>query len=300
MRNQDKTKARFFALGCMLLVSSCVSITEEEQARLDAEYELSSTCSEITDVFNEVISKNNDLLRYDDALENYESTGLYGDTGFNASAPSNYFDAYNEASVKLSAIQSSLSGTTEILESPLVELLRIVENPDAYVSPTGDIRTAKWNSRVEEMNRLSDVVNALCERDNTIREGVTYTKSEQCDLSCQFTRESEVDNVLVPSDSNGKKNELEFWTYRTIIGSVSDVSKYYLSTLSEKGWKFQSEESRLDPVGDSEDEYLVSQVWCRTSPKYLNLLLIVSDTVKEPGVTMISLGTDTDRSSGCK
>jgi hypothetical protein len=301
MSNQSRTRSILLFLGCTLVFASCVSITPEEQARLDAEYELNSLCSEVTDSFNEVLEKGKDLLRYDDALENYESTGLYGDTGFNANAPSNFFRAYEDANIEVSSFLSSLTGPTMLLQSPLNDLKKIVANPGATVSPMGDIYTSKWNKRVFEMNRLSDVLNALCENDNTIRDGAIYTKSEKCDLSCQFRSESEVKDVLVPSDSKGKKNELGFWKFRTNVGSVSDVSKHYLSTLSEKGWKFQSEESRLDPISESDDdEYLIAQVWCRTSPKYLNLLLIVSDLAKEPGTTLISLGTDTDRSSECK
>ena len=283
-----------------MLLASCVSISPEEQAKIDAEYELSSVCSDITDSFNDVLEKNKDLLRYDDALENYASTGLYGDTGFNASAPSNYFSSYDSALSELNSVNMTLSGPTNILRNPLRELIEIVENPGATVSSMGDIYTSKWNARVNEMNRLSDVLNALCESDQTVREGAIYSASESCNLQCQFSLDSKVSNVLAPSDSTAEKTGFGNWEYKTKVGSVSDVSKYYLSTLSEKGWKFQSEESRLDPVGDTDDEFMVSQVWCRTKPNYLNLLLIVSDSIQTPGTTSIILGTDTDKSFGCK
>ena len=283
-----------------MLLASCVSITPEEQAKIDAEYEISSVCSDITDSFNDVLEKNKDLLRYDDALENYESTGVYGDTGFNASAPSNYFSSYETALLDLTSVNEALSGPTSILRNPVRELIEIVENPGATVSSMGDIYTSKWNARVDEMNRLSDVLNALCESDQTVREGAVYTVSESCNIQCQFSIESKISYVPVPSDSASEKSGFGNWEYKTKVGSVSDVSKYYLSSLSEKGWKFQSEESRLDPVGDTDDEFVVSQVWCRTKPSYLNLLLIVADSVKTPGITSITLGTDTDKSFGCK
>jgi hypothetical protein len=293
-----KRKIHTTFIFCALALSSCVTTTEAERERIDSEQKINWTCVDVNDSLANVIKKDNGLVRYDNALDNYARTGKYGDLGFNVEAPQDYFDAYEEAAIQFSEIKNDLVGPTLILDSALKDLIKIVQNPESAVSPMGKINTAKWNARSERINKLSAVVDALCQADETIRTDVVYSASSTCDLNCHFSQKSKIANVLVPDDAKGVKNQFDFWEFQTKVGSVSEISKFYLSTLTSKGWKLQLE-SKLDPTEDAETGFLVSQIWCRTSPTYLNLQLIVNDLVVRPGVTYISLGTDKDKSLGC-
>ncbi len=293
-----KHKIHTTIIFCALALSSCVSLTEADKARMDSEEKINWTCADINDSLANIIKKDNELVRYDNALDNYARIGEYGDLGFNADAPQDYYDAYEEAVTQFSEIKNELVGPTLILNSALKDLIRIVQNPESAVSPMGKIYTAKWNARSERINKLSATVDALCQSDETIRTDVVYTASNTCDLNCHFSQKSKITNVLVPDDAKGVKTQFDYWEFQTKVGSVSEISKFYLSTLTSKGWKLQLE-SQLDPTKDAEKGFLVSQIWCRTSPTFLNLHLIVNDLVVRPGITYISLGTDKDKSLGC-
>ena len=288
-------------VGCALIVSSCVNRTEADKQRIQAEdafHKINWVCSDIYDSLNNVIKKNNNFLKYRTALDKYEKSGNGAELE-ELDAPDNYYSAYQDAATKFSEIKTDLKGPTLILDSVLRDLLKIVQAPQATLRSVDRIITSKWNARTDKIRILSTLVEALCSSDDTIRKGVVYSVTSSCDLNCHFSQKSKVINVLVPDDTKGKKSEFGSWEYQTKAGSVSEVSKFYLSTLISKGWKLQPE-SKLDPTEDSEEGFLVSQIWCRTSPSYLNLLLIVNDLVEQPGVTYISLGTDKDKSLGCK
>ena len=294
-------KLKLFILILIIgAVGSFLDPTEEDKQGIDTENKINLVCVDIKESFNNIVNKGNDLVRYDKALDNYARTGLYQDTGFNTDAPSDYYNAYQWSAMQLTEIKANLEGPTLILASVLRDFIKIAQNPEATVSPLGEIYTAKWNARSGRIKKLSAYVDALCQPDETIRTNVTYSVSSTCGLKCHFSQKSKIVNVLVPDDTKVKKFTYGSWDYQTKIGSVSEISKFYLSTLSSKGWRLLPGDSLLDPTMDSEGGFSVAQVWCRTSPTFLNMVLSVSDTAELPGVTSIVLMTDKDKSYGCE
>ena len=280
-----KSEQSFFAIAVAIcfgvLLSSCGLPSEAEVLRNKNQLKVDSVCAQISNQISDLNKAGNYLITYD-----YSYTYYLG-----------YKEKYGSVQDELVTIDDDLTGPTLILRQVVRDLLVIASNPDSVITSLAlkvSTSTQKWNNRISKMRSIQNILEVLCADDATRVDGIEYSANAECDLSCQFSVKSKTEGILVPVDSTAKEDKFGFLEYTTVVGSVDEISKYYLSTLGSSGWKIQPGESNFGP--ESDDGFLVSQVWCRRKPKSVNLLIVISALAEKPGTTYISLGTDSDSS----
>ena len=289
MKDLFKSQQIFFAIAVTIcfgvLFSSCGLPSEAETSRTGNQTKVEWICSDIRDQIDELIDAGNDLITYDHSYTYYLE----------------YIKKYGSVQDELVTIDDDLTGPTLILRQVVRDIFEIASNPDSVITSLSlnvSTSTKKWNKRNSKMRSIQNVLDVLCSRDETRSDGIEYSANPKCDLSCQFSVKSKLEDLLVPVDSTAKENKFGFLEYTTVVGSVDEISKYYLSTLGSSGWKIQPGESLFGPKSDY--GFLVSQVWCRLKPKSVNLQIVISSLAEQPGTTYISLGTDSDAYLNCE
>jgi len=285
MKLRFKSQQSFFAIAVAIcfgvLLSSCGLPSEAEVLRNKNQLKVDSVCANVRYKIGDMNDAGNDLITYDYSFSQYLQ----------------YKNKYESVQNELAIIDLDLAGPTLILRQVVRDLLVIASIPDSVITSVAlkvSTSTQKWNNRISKMESIRNVLEVLCYDDRTRIEGIEYSANSECDLSCQFSVKSKIEGILVPVDSIAKEDKLGFLEYATVVGSVDEISKYYLSTLGSRGWKIQPGESNFGP--ESDDGFLVAQVWCRRKPKSVNLLIVLSSLAEQPGTTYISLGTDSDNS----
>ena len=289
MKTVIKSQQTFFAVVvtiCLgVLLSSCGLPSEAERSRSENQGKIDWVCPDIMNQIGELNEAGNDLITYDYSYTYYLE----------------YKKKYESVQDELVTIDDDLAGPTLILRQVVRDILMIASTPDSVITSIAlKVSTSrqKWNNRISRMKSIQNVLEVLCYDERTRIEGIEYSANSECDLSCQFSVKSKIEGILVPADSTAKEDKFGFLEYATVVGSVDEISKYYLSTLGSSGWKIQPSESNFGPKSD--DGFLVAQVWCRSKPKSVNLLIVISSLAKQPGTTYISLGTDSDKSLKCE
>jgi hypothetical protein len=285
MKLRFKSQQSFFAIAVAIcfgvLLSSCGLPSEAEVLRNKNQLKVDSVCANVRYKIGDMNDAGNDLITYDYSFSQYLQ----------------YKNKYESVQNELAIIDLDLAGPTLILRQVVRDLLVIASIPDSVITSVAlkvSTSTQKWNNRISKMESIRNVLEVLCYDDRTRIEGIEYSANSECNLSCQFSVKSKIEGILVPVDSIAKEDKLGFLEYATVVGSVDEISKYYLSTLGSRGWKIQPGESNFGP--ESDDGFLVAQVWCRRKPKSVNLLIVLSSLAEQPGTTYISLGTDSDNS----
>jgi hypothetical protein len=289
MRTEFKSERSLFAVAVTIcfgvLLSSCGLPSEAERTRNENDKKVNWACADIRDQIGEMIDAGNDLITYDYSYGTYLQ----------------YKEKYESVQDELIIIDDELDGPTLILKQVVRDVFEIASNPDSVITSIAlkvSTNREKWNNRISKMESIQSVLDVLCYDDRTRIDGIEYSADSKCDLSCHFSVKSKVEGILVPDDSIAKEDKFGFFEYATVVGSVDEISKYYLSTLGSRGWKIQPSESNFGPKSDG--GFLVAQVWCRSKPKTVNLLIVLSSLAKQPGTTYISLGTDGDKSLKCE
>lgn len=285
LRFKKKNYLALMITVLVAIVSSCSLPSEADRLRVENQKKIDAVCYQINNQLNEMIDAGNDLIDYDYIFDQYRE----------------YENKYQSVAEELALIDDELKGPSLIVRQVVRDLVEIASSPNSVIESLAVIRvsvnTEKWNRRNSKLEGIMTVMKVLCSEDSTRPKGVTYSTTESCDLNCQFSQKSKVQEVLVPAGSNAKKTQFDSWEYSTTVGSVDEISKYYLTTLGTYGWMMQPGESNFGPKSDA--GFLISQVWCRAKPKRINLQVVISSLSANPGTTYITLLTDNDKSLNC-
>lgn len=122
-------------------------------------------------------------------------------------------------------------------------------------------------------------------------EKVSVTKPI-CGIDCVMTQESGVMGVLLPSDSSSTFTSFGSIKYTSEDLQGSEVSRFYLDSLSEAGWIFQPEQSEV-----GKESNMRSLVFCRTHPLIMNLLISMNSTNNDfniPGIEVLIMTDNYD------
>jgi len=278
-------------------------MSPQESAKYDVQQKVDAVCLEVKDTAERLVDTSNEFLRYDKAIVSYERTGTYRDTQFDENASPKYFRAWSKASTHFVDIEQNLSKDTKILRQLLKAFINLVDNPSSIINSRNDhIISSKWNNRVAEIAKISELQKALCASDTSAAKGFNYSISDECPLECMFSSESIIFGIAVPKDATIKKIDDNEYHYKSKVGSVIEFSKYYIDTLLKTGWRLQVEESRLDPSEGINDGsgFFVHQTWCRKTTGVPGIFISISSIgEKNLGSTTIELFSQGRRISPC-